>query len=447
MAAWQEIAFASILCLAVLGASLRKFLTPDLYYLAAACLMGLLGIVPAKEIYKCIANGAVITVISLWLIAQAMEEAGLFRRIANKIPLKTISLAGLGAFLNHTFLLLNTIPYLSKPHRLLLPISFALLLGGACTLIGTPVALFVNQLLIWQCPDCHFAFFELGKIGLPSLFIGLLYLFLMTPLLNSGSRIEFNAEAVVPVGSTLVGKRLYNAEVQPKGKLREGSVVHFLDKAPREEDQDLLFFRKKSHPSSFSKKEKKVTAVLLLIICALIFGVPLPFAAAAAAFLLFVLRCLSSKAFAKAMRWDLLILIISSGILMTAFNQMPFPHLIAQKIVSITDGNLPFLIAVFFLSAVILDFFIPSIVTVGLLFPIAVLTSQLAGWSSINGIAAVLVLSAVVCQLRPRNAQTHAIVMQYAGYRELDYWKIGLPLVVILLFLSVWLAPRFWSFL
>lgn len=451
MAAWQEIAFALILSIAVVGAFLRRFFPYDIYFLSAACLIGILGIVPGKVIFNCIANDAILTVIALWLIAQAMEETGLFRRISHTLVLKTkipllFSLGFLGAFLNHTFLLLNTIPYLPRPHRFLLPISFALLLGAACTLIGTAVALFTNQLLHWQCPDCHLTFFELGKIGFPCFIAGIAYLIFMTPSLKKEQNF-FNSDAVVPLGSTWIGKKLLNASFYPKGEVEEGSLVEFHGKEPREDSQDLLFFRAKSHVShSFSKKEKIVIGVLCLTILALILGSPLPITAIAAACLLVAFRGLPVQAIAKAMRWDILILLISSGILMAAFQQTSFPHTLAEKIFSIAGSSPTFTIGIFFVGVFILDFFIPSIVTVGLLFPIAAETTKLAGWSEMNGLAAALVLAAVVCHLRPRGVQTHALIVHCGAYRTSDYWKIGFPLVVIVLLISLFLIPRLWLF-
>src|SRR5690606_33114443 len=61
----------------------------------------------------------------------------------------------------------------------LIPLSYASIIGGTCTLIGTSTNLVVNGMLL-ETSDRGFGFFELAWLGVPSALIGLVYVLTFT---------------------------------------------------------------------------------------------------------------------------------------------------------------------------------------------------------------------------------------------------------------------------
>jgi di/tricarboxylate transporter len=156
-----------------------------------------LGLVPESEIFSGFASPAVITVVAVLLITQAISTSGvveyLARALANRCRSATAVVgtvcgfgAGLSAFMNDVGALALMMPVASSaarrkglgPRNVLLPLSFATLLGGTCTLIGTPANLIVSQ----QCATATgqpFSFFHLLPVGGPLAVCGVLWLALI----------------------------------------------------------------------------------------------------------------------------------------------------------------------------------------------------------------------------------------------------------------------------
>src|SRR5699024_7138303 len=99
------------------------------------------------------------------------------------------------AFLNNTPIVAMGIPAIRNwaqknrvpASKLLIPLSFAAILGGMCTLIGTSTNLIANGLM----KDYGFSglsFFELAWVGVPCAIVGLLYLIFVSPLLTPSRR-------------------------------------------------------------------------------------------------------------------------------------------------------------------------------------------------------------------------------------------------------------------
>jgi len=92
--------------------------------------------------------------------------------------------AGLSAFLNNTPIVALFLPVVDDlarrlqipASRLYLPLSYAAILGGTCTLIGTSTNLIVNDLLAQRPEGSSLALFDLAWVGVPATLIGLLYL-------------------------------------------------------------------------------------------------------------------------------------------------------------------------------------------------------------------------------------------------------------------------------
>jgi di/tricarboxylate transporter len=159
--------------------------------LAAAVAMGL---VPVGRAFEGFANPAVITVAEILLIIQALGRSRVVERLSATLTglvqgevsalALLCALSGfLSVFMNNVGALALMLPVsialcakLGLPlRRTLMPVSFATLLGGLCSLIGTPANLVVSQTkaaILGQ----PFAFFDLAYVGVPVAVVGIAFL-------------------------------------------------------------------------------------------------------------------------------------------------------------------------------------------------------------------------------------------------------------------------------
>lgn len=102
-----------------------------------------------------------------------------------------LPVAFLSAFINNTPIVAMMIPVVQnwsrqcglKVTKLMMPLSFAAILGGTCTIIGTSTNLIVQGLAQTEDENMELGFFEIGKVGIPVGLISLLYMFVFSPFL------------------------------------------------------------------------------------------------------------------------------------------------------------------------------------------------------------------------------------------------------------------------
>ncbi|MCJ2183558.1 SLC13 family permease [Novosphingobium sp. 1949] len=216
-----------------------------------------LGVVPVQSVFSGFSNPAVITVAEILLVVAALAQSRvidtLARRFVARARNETAVLAVLCSLAAVASTVMNNIGALAlffpvtlsvcarlgiASGRMLMPLSFATLLGGICSLTGTPANLVVNDWMVSQTGG-GFGFFGLAWVGLPVVLAGLVWLVLAgphllraAPAVPSGSDVgpaAFLAELVVPAGSGLTGLRLPAAEqsfdVVIHGVVRSGAHV------------------------------------------------------------------------------------------------------------------------------------------------------------------------------------------------------------------------------
>ena len=199
---WQAYYTAGIILL-LIAALVSRRIGPDVAFLCALALLLLGGVLEPVEAVYGFANPAVITVGLLYIVALGLKETGGMTTITRRLLGRPSSLrsaqfrlltpvAVLSAFVNNTPVVAMFLPVLSgwarrnnlNASRLFMPLSFAAMLGGACTLIGTSTNLVVNELLIEHVSaDAAqlvrpMSMFTLAKVGVPALLVGLAYVFL-----------------------------------------------------------------------------------------------------------------------------------------------------------------------------------------------------------------------------------------------------------------------------
>jgi len=177
----------------------REVGTPDVMLFAALVVLMGTGVVTPERALASFGNPAVATVAALFVVAAGMRATGVLEGasrailgsgggITRALLRLTTSTAALSAFIANTPIVAMGVPTVTSwaernrvsPSRLLIPLSYASILGGICTLIGTSTNLVSHGLLL-QAGMPGFGFFELAAIGVPCAVIGTLYLVRVAP--------------------------------------------------------------------------------------------------------------------------------------------------------------------------------------------------------------------------------------------------------------------------
>ncbi len=169
--------------------------------LGAAVLLLVTGVIETNQAFSGFSNPAPITVAALYVLARAVEKTGTLQPFiratmgGEKSPRWSLArllfpTAAASAFLNNTPVVAMLVPQVrdwanqhgDSPSRYLLPVSFAAILGGMVTAIGTSTNLVVSGLLE-EAGQLRLGMFEITKLGLPIAVAGVLFLVVLAPVL------------------------------------------------------------------------------------------------------------------------------------------------------------------------------------------------------------------------------------------------------------------------
>ncbi len=239
--AWITVAVVAVM----LALLISDRVAPVAAVLGAAVLLLLLDVVDAEAAFSGFSNPAPITVAALYVVAGAVEATGAFEWLTRRTlappgsthPDKRASPRELARFLpaplaassllNNTTIVAMLAPRVTGWARqsgrmasgFLMPLSYAAILGGVVTAIGTSTNLVVSGLLREAGQD-EMGLFEISRVGLPVAAAGLVFLVLLVPRLlpnrptpgrtEGGSR-EFTVEMEVAPRSALAGQSVAEA--------------------------------------------------------------------------------------------------------------------------------------------------------------------------------------------------------------------------------------------
>ena len=248
---WEAWLTLAVVTLAVLVLT-RDLVSPAVAFMAAVVVLLIADVVTPGEAFQGFSNPAPITVAALYVLARAVEKSGALqplvratlgtaRGVRGALARMTVPVAAASAFLNNTPIIAMLSPQIGEwadrrgdsASRYLMPLSFAAILGGMTTLIGTSTNLVVSGLLEEQGYD-PFTMFELTRVALPLALAGLVVTILVSPNLlpdrlpprqeaREGGR-SFSVRMIVEPGGPLDGLRMDAAwSALPRG----ATMVYF----------------------------------------------------------------------------------------------------------------------------------------------------------------------------------------------------------------------------
>lgn len=251
---WQ-IALIFVLLAGTLVSFVREKVPPDLTALALLIVLIATGLLPMDKAFSVFSNPAPITIGAMFVLSAALVKCGaidqffaLIERSAGwyypvVIALLVIVVGTLSAFVNNTPVVVVFLPVVLNlarrmqisPSKLLIPLSYAAVLGGTCTLIGTSTNLIVNSIAITKGQPAM-GMFELAWLGVPMVLIGAIYLAfvgrrllpdrqMLTSILTNEERREYITDAFVQPDSAVLGKTFAEAGLTSRRGIRVLELV------------------------------------------------------------------------------------------------------------------------------------------------------------------------------------------------------------------------------
>ena len=388
--------------------------------------------------------------------------------------------------------------------QLLMPLVFGAHAGSMLTLTGTPVNVIINEYAA-DVVGRPFGYFEFALVGVPlvagAIAIVVLFGSRLLPerhvrslpsdfsrhartlveqygLEGEGARLIDRtrgvAEVVIPPRSGLIGEVVFPGMITDSGDLvilaiqRGGE-----DTGPGQTtlvvgdtlllqgawealdanlaDPDVLVVdqpeavRRQVVPLGVGSVE--AIGVLVAMVVMLATGiVPSAVAGLLAAGALVLLRVVTPDGAYRAINWTTVVLVAGMIPLSTAMTVTGAADLVADALVSTVGSLGPIaLLAGLFVITAVLGQLISNMATALIVIPIAVAAAVDLGVSAQPVLMSVTVAAAAAF-LTPVATPVNMMVMDPGGYRFGDYWKLGLPLLILFFLVSVLLVPVIWPF-
>lgn len=566
-------------------------LATDLVLIGSVVVLLVTNVLTPAEAFKGMSNEGMLTVAVLYVVSAAVRETGGVDWIALKMFGRPKSQLGaitrlmfptmtLSAFLNNTPLVAMLIPAVNDfskrqkipASKLMIPLSYAAILGGTCTLIGTSTNMVVDGLVKKTAGLPPLQMFDVSWVGIPAAIIGGLFMVFaahyLLPDRSAGvSRQddprEYTVEMQVETDSPLVGQTiehaglrhlpsLYLAEidrdgvaipaVSPQEVLQGGDRLLFVGavesvvelqrirglvpatddvfklKAPRTQrclieavvsntcpgigktiresrfrsqynavvvavarngerlhqkigDIELsagdvllveahpsfaeqnrnsrdFFLVSQVEDSSVRRHDKAFLAIGLLVGMVIMMSlniIPTILITLVVAGLMLLTRCISISAARKAVDWEVLVAIAASFALGEALEKTGAAKVIANSATSIAGGSPWWTLAMLYLVTLIVTELITNNAAAALMFPFALSIAKGLGVSHMPFVITVM-MAASAGFATPIGYQTNLMVYGPGGYRFSDYLRVGVPLDILIMIVTVILAPLAFPF-
>ena len=400
--------------------------------MAACTALGILGVLPAKQVYAGLSNSTVVLFGGMFVIGAAMFKTGLAEAVGlwvvNKagtgevklmgaVMLVTIILSSVSSNTGTVACLMPVIIGIAQAANIpaskeLMPLAVAANVGGTITMIGTPPNVIVTGALS-AAGLPSFGFFEFALIGVPLSVIVLAY------MLTIGRK-------TIPVKSA----GAMDADAVEAAKKEAGAGD---DDAPK------------------SKTKMWISGLILLgVVAAMALNlktVPLQTAAVTGAILCVITGCLKEKEAYAGIDWVTIFLFAGMLSVATAMDKTGAGKLIADTVVGMMGEhpNPIILCAVLYLISNVLTQFMSNTASAALLAPIGISIAQSIG-ADPKPVLMSIGIAASMAFATPMATPPNTLVLGPGGFSFNDYVKVGVPLCIITFIASVIIIPIFWPF-
>ena len=400
--------------------------------MAACTALGILGVLPSKQVYAGLSNSTVVLFGGMFVIGAAMFKTGLAEAVGlwvvNKagtgevklmgaVMLVTIILSSVSSNTGTVACLMPVIIGIAQAANIpaskeLMPLAVAANVGGTITMIGTPPNVIVTGALS-AAGLPSFGFFEFALIGVPLSVIVLAY------MLTIGRK-------TIPIKSA----GAMDAAAVEAAKKEAGASD---DNAPK------------------SKTKMWISGLILLgVVAAMALNlktVPLQTAAVTGAILCVITGCLKEKEAYAGIDWVTIFLFAGMLSVATAMDKTGAGKLIADTVVGMMGEhpNPIVLCAVLYLISNVLTQFMSNTASAALLAPIGISIAQSIG-ADPKPVLMSIGIAASMAFATPMATPPNTLVLGPGGFSFNDYVKVGVPLCVITFIASVIIIPIFWPF-
>ena len=400
--------------------------------MAACTALGILGVLPSKQVYAGLSNSTVVLFGGMFVIGAAMFKTGLAETIGlavvrkagtKEVPLMgaimlvTIILSSVSSNTGTVACLMPVVIGIAQAANIpaskeLMPLAVAANVGGTITMIGTPPNVIVTGALS-AAGLPSFGFFEFALIGVPLSIIVLVY------MLTIGRK-------TIPVKSA----GAMDAAAVEAAKKEAGASD---DNAPK------------------SKTKMWISGLILLgVVAAMALNlktVPLQTAAVTGAILCVITGCLKEKEAYAGIDWVTIFLFAGMLSVATAMDKTGAGKLIADTVVGMMgeDPNPIVLCAVLYLISNVLTQFMSNTASAALLAPIGISIAQSIG-ADPKPVLMSIGIAASMAFATPMATPPNTLVLGPGGFNFNDYVKVGVPLCIITFIASVIIIPIFWPF-
>ena len=400
--------------------------------MAACTALGILGVLPSKQVYAGLSNSTVVLFGGMFVIGAAMFRTGLAQAIGvavvkkagtNEVPLMgavmlvTIVLSSVSSNTGTVACLMPVIIGICQaakiaPSRQLMPLAIAANVGGTITMIGTPPNVIVTGALS-AAGLPTFGFFEFAYLGIPlSIIVFFFTLFIGRHLLPKNDIGEMDEEA-----------------------LKEAA-----EEAGAGGDDE---------PKSATKMWISGLIMIGVVICMALDlkTLPLQTAAVTGAILCVITGCLKEKEAYAGIDWVTIFLFAGMLSVATAMEKTGAGKLIADAVVGSMGEhpNAVVLCAVLYLISNVLTQFMSNTAAAALLAPIGISIAQSIG-ADPKPVLMAIGIAASMAFATPMATPPNTLVLGPGGFTFNDYVKVGLPLCIVTFIASVIIIPIFWPF-
>ena len=507
-----------VLAIAIVALA-RDAMRPGLILLSASVVLMVGGTITPKEMLEGFSNKGMITVAMLYLVSEGVRRSVVLGKLiklllpSGKTTVRRMqfrmlpTVAFCSAFLNNTPVVVIFAPIIKRwaerlripSTKFLIPLSYATILGGMCTLIGTSTNLVVDG-LVQDAGFKGFAMFELLKVGGFIAVAGIAYLVIFSTWLLPDERISDDdisedeakgrlqrVEVVIGPRFSAIGRCIREFDFRHKfdatilemrrngrtilmhdlrnERFREGDTLvvltdsHFVDTWGESSFFLIVNGQKETEPAM--PQWKRITSVVLLVLMiagATVGELPVVreafprahfdmfFFATVVTIAMAWLRIYPVRKYTKFISWDILITIASAFAISKAMMNSGVADTIADFAIGLTTQYGPVvLLAFIFIVTDLFTELMTNNAAAALAFPISLSIAQHLGVSPMPFFVTIC-MAASSSFSTPIGYQTNLIVQNVGGYRFSDFLRVGLPLNLIAFVLSVLLIPLIWPF-